>query len=144
MKDRVYLDANIFIFASIGEQNIRSATRKIIEQIVSGKIFAITSCLTIDEVVWVVQKERPIEIAIEIGERIFLIPNLEIVEVNSEIIKEALKIMKELKLKPRDAIHAATMAQYGINTIISEDPHFEKINGVKRLDLNNAVRIFYK
>ncbi|EDN70633.1 hypothetical protein BGP_2176 [Beggiatoa sp. PS] len=37
-------------------------------------------------------------------------------------------------LKPRDAIHAATLRQNGYNHILSADKDFDRIDFVKRID----------
>ena len=43
-------------------------------------------------------------------------------------------------LDPRDAFHAAVMNDYGINLIVSEDAHFDKIGGIKRITIKEALK----
>lgn len=44
-----------------------------------------------------------------------------------EILATALRYIDENELKPRDAIHAATMEVIGLNEILSEDGHFDRV-----------------
>ena len=47
----------------------------------------------------------------------------------------ALEFLKTYKdITSRDAIHAATMINNSIREIISTDPHFDLISGIKRID----------
>lgn len=64
----------------------------------------------------------------EITHELLEIPNLVLVEVTIENSLNALNIMKEHGLFPRDAIHASAAISSGVGTIITTDPDFTKIH----------------
>jgi predicted nucleic acid-binding protein len=41
---------------------------------------------------------------------------------------------QQVGLKPRDAVHAATMRNNGISRLISADAHFDRLTFVTRID----------
>ncbi|OQX53472.1 MAG: hypothetical protein B5M48_03285 [Candidatus Omnitrophica bacterium 4484_213] len=51
------------------------------------------------------------------------------------------EITKYIKagIKPRDAIHLATMLEHGIFTIVSNDADFDKVQEIERLDFVKAL-----
>jgi predicted nucleic acid-binding protein len=55
--------------------------------------------------------------------------------MDKEIIHMAQKIFEKHDVGPRDSIHAASAISNGVGEIISDDPDFDKIKGVKRLGL---------
>jgi predicted nucleic acid-binding protein len=65
-------------------------------------------------------------------------PNLKILKIDSEVIKEAQKLVETYKLKPRDAIHAACAIKNNIKEIISDDPDFGKVKEIKRIKLEDV------
>ena len=50
----------------------------------------------------------------------------------------ACDLIERHKDLPRDAVHAATMRNNGLETIISADTHFDRIPGIRRADPGNA------
>ena len=71
----VYIDSNLFITSVINLEEGNTA-RQVIEEIKLGNYKAYTSTLTIDEVLWVVQREKNSEVAYEAAKIIIEIPNL--------------------------------------------------------------------
>ena len=130
--ERLYLDANVFIFAALNDGEYGEYARKLIKDIIELKFEAFTSTLTFDEVVWRIRKEKSLVASIEAGFGILVLPNLIFIDVTKDILWSAYDTMLKHKIKPRDAIHAACALSKGIKTIISEDPDFDKIPGLKR------------
>lgn len=132
----IYIDANVFVLANFEETGKGQTARKIIEEIGEGKRqAAITSALTMDEVMWaMIKNKKTTELRAAI-EDVYTMPNLAIKEVNANIPLVALGIMEEHGLKPRDAFHAAIMTSFGINEIVSDDSDFDKISWIKRIKL---------
>ncbi|MBI4919654.1 type II toxin-antitoxin system VapC family toxin, partial [archaeon] len=54
----IYLDANFFVFALLDNTGKGVNARNIQKQIFSGKEQAVTSVLTLDEVMWVLLKNK--------------------------------------------------------------------------------------
>jgi predicted nucleic acid-binding protein len=57
--------------------------------------------------------------------------NLRIVEIDREIFDIALGYSKNYYLLSNDAIHVATMKNYGITNIATNDPDFERVSWIK-------------
>ncbi len=56
-------------------------------------------------------------------------------EVVMEVREKEVVIMEKYKIKPRDAIHAATALENNIVDIVSYDKDFEEIEGLNELSL---------
>ncbi|MDO8508955.1 MAG: type II toxin-antitoxin system VapC family toxin [Nanoarchaeota archaeon] len=132
--DEVYLDANLFIYASIDTEEIGKNARAIIEKVKKGHYKAYTTSLTFDEFIYQINKYNNRETAVEAAELFLKLENLEIISTNMQTIIKMIEVYKETNLKPRDAFHLASMKQKDIKTIISSDPDFDKIKGIKRID----------
>ncbi|OYT53864.1 MAG: VapC toxin family PIN domain ribonuclease [Candidatus Altiarchaeales archaeon ex4484_2] len=127
-----YLDANVFIYAALYTGKKAEHAREILRTMVEGDV-AITSTLTIDEVVWAVWKESNREKAIKEGVRILELPNLKVLSVEVEDAYSALNLMnKYQKLRSRDAIHLAVSLRAGVFKIISDDSDFDDVDDIER------------
>lgn len=132
-----YLDTNVFIYPILGKDSIADYYKKLIYEVVSGKIKACTSVLTWDEIVHVLEKKKGREIALMQAEKFLKLPNLCFIETSFRIIIKAHQIMKTYNINPRDAIHAATALSCNSQEIISEDNVFDKIKEIKRINSKN-------
>ncbi|PSG98884.1 MAG: hypothetical protein BRC29_02025 [Nanohaloarchaea archaeon SW_7_43_1] len=117
---KYYLDSNIFIY-SVTEEDPGRRARDLIRKIEEGKINGATSVLTLDEIIWIVQKEINRETAIKTGRKLLMMENLEILSTDAETGTKSLQIMEENKTDPRDSMHIATARNHGIYTMITED-----------------------
>jgi len=58
----------------------------------------------------------------------------EVYPVTLKAPDRALVLLKEFpSINARDAVHAATMLNNGVEKILSTDPHFDRIKGIKRI-----------
>lgn len=128
-----YLDANVFIFAALDNGRKGKRAREILREVMNGMV-AITSSITIDEVVWIIWGETGSrEKAIEQGLRMLEFPNLKVISVGPEDTYHALNLMKKYqRLKPRDAIHLAVSLRAGVFRIISDDADFDDVDEIER------------
>lgn len=94
--------------------------------------------MTWDELVWVVTKTLGRNIAEAEGRRFLEFPNLKILSIDEGTIKEAQEIMEKYVLKPRDSIHLGCAIRNRLREVISDDPHFDVVNEVKRVSLEEA------
>lgn len=134
---KVYLDANIFIYPAIyGIDSKERACREILDKMVSGKIGAITSSLTIDEIIWKLIRRVGRAETLKLAKSLFELPNLTVVDVTAQDVYNALELMEKYKnLKPRDAIHAAVAINAGVSKIYSDDSDFDEIKELNRVKL---------
>ena len=153
--ERVYLDTNAFYFFFFREKNYTEGIKKIFEKMQNGKVIGVTSCLTLDELAYVVlmrliekkYKKHPSEvirgnraiISDFIGDMeemfgvIFSFDNLQIVEANKEIVGVIPIVMEETLLLPRDCVHLRTMLDHGCKKILSTDNDFDRIKEIERM-----------
>lgn len=130
----MYVDSNIFILSVINHTILGDKAREVLKKINDNQIKAFSSCLTLDEVFYVLKKNLDKEDFSEFLETIFSL-NIKWLEANINIIKESVELIKIYNLEPRDAIHVATMKLNNINSIISQDDDFDKIKEIKRIKL---------
>ena len=130
-----YLDANFFIFAILDTTEKGEKARRILREIVSGKRQAMTSVLALDEVLWVLQRNKKKDIQRKVIEDIYAIPHLEVKAVSALIPLRALEYIEKYNLKPRDAFHSACMEEFQINIIVSDDADFDKMKNITRFKL---------
>ncbi len=127
-----YLDSNLIIYAILDETGVGEWARGMLEKVQNEEMPACTSFLTFDEVFYKVNKVRGIEVAVKNLEAFLTMPNMRFFDVDDAVVWKALELIKEYKILPRDAIHAATALIAGAETIYSEDRDFDRIKGLKR------------
>lgn len=132
----IYLDANIFVLSVENIDMLGEKARALLKNVQEGKERAATSVLTFDEVVWKVFKLKGFDEALIAARNLLEMPNLILLDVNTNIISKSLDLMRIYKLYPRDSIHAASALNNNIFTIVSEDKDFNAIKELKRKNIN--------
>lgn len=135
--ENLYLDANVFIYSVLDDSFVGENARKILEKIGNGVYRGFTSVLTIDEVLWKIQKNLGKEKSAEIATDLLSLANLEFISIDSFVIRKAIEIYLDEKLAPRDSIHLACMQIKKLKIIASSDEDFDNIKGIKRIDFSN-------
>ncbi len=137
LADRVYLDANVFIYAALDAGSKGEKAREILGGIVKGNEVGFICSLAVDEVVWKIWKEtKDRKQSIAQGLRILALPNIRCAPVTKEDMAMALGLMEENdSLKPRDAIHFSVCIRNNLRTIVSDDADFDELKGLKRIGL---------
>lgn len=130
----LYLDANVFIYATINTQELGEKARALLQKIQRGEEKAETSVLTFDEVFWAVKK-HDLDLAFEACHALLNFPNIEIIPADKQLASSALQLIKDCHLPPRDALHAATALAEGADCIVSTDAHFDRVDQLKRITL---------
>jgi len=136
-----YIDANVFIYPLIYDENEVAEARlskSILSRVVKGEIKAGTSCLTWDEVVYVVSKVSGWDDAKKAGSKLLLFPNLRIFGVDKKTIDRAQVLIERYDLKPRDAIHAASAIQNATKSIVTNDDDFDVVGELNRIRLDEV------
>ena len=128
----IYLDANFFIFAILDQTEKGDKARLILKEIVNGKK-AVTSVLTLDEVMWVFVKNKEKLRLSGLIHDIYKIPNLTICSVLTNIPLVSLSYLDFLN--PRDAFHVACMNELGVTEIVTDDSDFDKVKTIKRIKI---------
>jgi predicted nucleic acid-binding protein len=130
----LYLDANVFVYAVVNTGELGEKAGALLLKIQQGQEKAVTSALTADEVFWSIKKHDRAA-AFEACQALLNFPNIEIMPATKELALSALQIIKEYRLDPRDALHAATAIAEKVDCIISTDAHFDRVKELKRRPL---------
>ncbi|MBS7649388.1 MAG: type II toxin-antitoxin system VapC family toxin [Candidatus Bathyarchaeia archaeon] len=133
----LYIDSNIFLYPivyEVGAVEEAKRSRDLLLRIALGDVEACTSIITWEEVVWVVRRVFGLEPSIEQGKRFLTFPNLKFLAVKKSVILRAQELLEKYRVKPRDAIHAATAIENKITNIASYDKDFDIIREIKRIE----------
>ena len=136
-KDLLYIDSNVFLYPVLYDSEAIVEARKSKEfllKIAQGGVEACTATVTWDEVVWVIRKIFAFDPSMEVGKKLLSFPNLRLLGVKNGTIYTAQELMEKYKIKPRDAIHAATALENKVTEIVSYDKDFDEINGINRTE----------
>jgi len=136
-----FLDANIFIYAyykpkktlTEKEAAMKEQAQKIISNISEGKEQIVTSVVHISEIVNIIKNGMPTDMLTQIILGLFMLENVNIIDVTKEAYFSAVEMGNDYKLEPNDALAVDLMRQNGINEIYSFDDHFDKVDGITRL-----------
>src|SRR5579875_438090 len=120
----MYLNSNFFLFSMFDQTNKGENARRIARKIIEGEK-AITSASALNEVMWIILKNKRREALRSTVESIYAMQNLSIKEVSESTPLDALALMEQFDLKPRDAFYTAVMKSNGIFEIVSDDPDSE-------------------
>ena len=151
----VYIDANIFIYDATGHPNYGEKCKEFLRRVERKELKGITSTLTINEVlhrltiIELAEKEdvKPREVirliketpsvltkasnSFTFIEKMRELTNLDFATYTREIAFLAETVAKKYFLLSNDATHVATMKTRGIRDIATNDPDFERAEGIK-------------
>jgi uncharacterized protein len=135
----VFLDANVFLYATGAEHPLREPAQQIVWRVAAGDLVATTSTEVVQEVLHIFQRRGRGEEGIQLGRRAArMFPDM--LSVTRADILRACDLLEQYpQIRVRDAIHAATLLNNGLGTILSADAHFDDIAGVHRLPLGSSV-----
>ena len=133
----MYIDANILVYAALDTTERGKNSWALLKRLRSRTLSLAISPLVVDEVLWSIQKVSGKESAKRFGELLLSMP-FTWLDLSVSTVKLALGFYKR-GLGPRDSFHAAAMADYGIEEMLSEDTHFDKIKEIQRIGIRQAL-----
>jgi predicted nucleic acid-binding protein len=125
--DRVYLDANIWIYALEGVSDYSQSLAALFEAVDAELLKLITSELSLAEILVRPIKEGNVLEQETYTEAIASTDGLTAVPIDRSILMQAAKIRARTKLKLPDAIHAATATSNGCTTFLTNDKQFRTV-----------------
>lgn len=108
--------------------------REFLLKIAKGKIEAYTASITWDEIAWTTRKLFGAESSFDESRKFLNFPNMRILAVKKITVTLAQDLAEKYRLKPRDAIHAATAMEKGITSIVSYDRDFDQVKELTRTE----------
>ncbi len=127
---RAFIDSNIFIYAAQSHPVFGKKCRQIIEGIENEKIAAFTSSLNISEIGEVISRYVGKAEAVRAVELISALP-MSIEPVSKENTIDAISIFSKYNINYADAIMVSVMQEKFIDTIITNDKHFDKVKKIE-------------
>jgi predicted nucleic acid-binding protein len=129
-----FIDANLIMYSLGGPHPLQLPSKDILEKIKNGTFRVVSNTEVLQEILYryfFIRKQALGELAytamIDLCETIL--------PVTLQETDRALELLKQYpQITSRDTIHAATMLNNGIKEILSTDPHFDLIPGIRRID----------
>lgn len=129
------IDTNVVIYAAGKAHPLQEEARRVLDRIAEGASHANVDAELLQEILHVydARKERAKGFD-TIDDLLVLFPNP--IPIGREEIETARDLMRAYSfLGARDAIHAAVVQTHDLEGIVTADKIFDRIKGVKRLDL---------
>lgn len=141
---RFLFDTSIFLYAVGADHPYRGPCRHLVELASEGRILGEASVELIQEYVHVrARRTGQKELAAQEGEDVARLCALhELTELDLHLALTLFRTVPSLQL--RDAIHAATAINRGIELILSTDRGFDDVQGLQRLDPVDAFAILLR
>ncbi|OGP93893.1 MAG: hypothetical protein A2157_11635 [Deltaproteobacteria bacterium RBG_16_47_11] len=129
-----FIDANLIMYSLGGPHPLREPCKRVLERIKARELHVTTNTEVLQEVLYRYFSIKRHALG-EIVYRSLVQICVTVMPVRVSDTDRALEILKSYKvITSRDAIHAATMINNGIEEIISTDPHFDSIPEIRRTD----------
>ena len=133
---RVFVDSNVFIYASGSAHPLRQPARIALRAIGSGAVEGATSVEVLQELLHRCLRRPDRTTALEAFDTLHrLLGAASVLPVDDATMARARELADAWPaLQARDLVHLATMEQHRIDEILSTDRHFDGITGITRID----------
>ncbi len=138
---KVFIDSNVFFYSIIMDREYGRYCAEILRDIYNGNFLAYVSSIILLEVANALKKFRIEDIQTKI-KAIVSLP-ISLIEVETKDILDAIDLANKYDISPYDATHIIAMRKAKIETIISADKDFDRVNLIKRIDPRNYKRFKY-
>lgn len=136
---RIALDTSIFIYQLEANPKYLAHTDSIFSWLERPGSAAITSTITMTELLVLPYRERDEQRADDFYSLLSTYPNLEWIAPNLEIAELAARIRALHRLQTPDALQAATAVHSLAGGLITNDPVFERVEGFETLVLDHLL-----
>jgi len=135
MTDVVFVDSNVFMYAAGEEHNYKQPSVRVLAAIGAQTLREAISTEILQEILYRYSSIGLAGKGIELSRSMLAYP-IQVLAVTVEDIRSAIDLLAQHRqLKPRDAVHIATMRNNGLSHIVSADRHFDGIAMIKRIDI---------
>ena len=138
--NHVYIDANLFIYAVEGFKKHASLCDHIFRSIEDMKIHAVTSELTLSEVLVHPIKNGDQRAIASYEALVKSRYDLEVVPVTRDVLRKSAALRASVGLKLPDAIHVATAQVYGSQFIFTADAALKTPDTIKLVTLDELLK----
>ena len=134
------VDSGVFMYAAAREHALKRRAMVFLERAAEGSIEAVIDAEVLQEILHYYRaRKRWQEGRLVYDTARMLFP--EVLAVTGEVMDRARQLMDEQDgLMARDALHAAVVAVYGLVSITSFDPDFDRVAGLKRVEPQEVAK----
>jgi len=134
--EMAFLDANVFMYAAGSSHPYKAPCLSILSALETGLLSAVINTEILQELLYRYSHIGLTDKGIELCCRVLEYPLrvLPVAEADIRLALDLLTLYRTAGLRPRDAIHAATMQNNGISRIISADKDFDRLSRLERVD----------
>lgn len=136
----VYLDTSIFIYFVEQYPRYYELCEAIFEEIETGRNKALTSTLTMLEILVQPYKLKRDDLVLMFYSLLTTYPNISWVDLTLDVSDLAAKIRAEHGLKTPDAIQISSAISYGAEGFICNDRSFRKVTDIDCLVIDELIR----
>lgn len=126
------LDTNIIIFYVLGDSKFGKRASEIMKSIDNGEEIFIPLAMLKESMFILLSHGRSLQEALDVILS-FQRGNAEIVEDDFNTFVQGLEISKKYGINPTDGVISAMMLKHGVAEIYSNDPHFDRVPGIKHV-----------
>ena len=130
---KVFVDASLLIYLNVrvSEEEARLIEDFWLNLLLNHELY--TNIIALDETIYVSKRKYEVSVkdTIEFIDRAVL-PYIDVLPIGLNEYLRAKEYIAKYKLKPSDSIHVATIENYGLQAIATEDEDFDRV-GIKRL-----------
>lgn len=141
LSDRVFIDANIPLYASGTASPLREPCVAIMNAIGEGQLAAVIDVEVLQEIMHYARRRRQPDRGSTVARNLVSVVEI-LYPVEPPDAMRMIDLLEQLPhLDPRDAVHAAVMMRHGISRIITADRDFSGVPGLVALSPNEAADI---
>lgn len=135
---QVFLDTNVFLYAAGGPHPDREPCVGLLQRVGEGSLEATVNTEVVQELLFVLARRGRHQEGLRLARSVLsLFPGL--LPVTREDMLAACDLLeRHPRLPVRDAIHAATMLNNGLHTLVSVDSDFDQIAAIRRITPDSA------
>ena len=135
---RTFLDTNVFLNAVGRAHPEQEVCARILERVAAGSLEAVVNTETVQEILYVLTRRGRRKDGLELAWQIeVILPDM--LPVTREDMSGALDLLeRHPRLSVRDAVRAATILRNGLHTVVSVDPDFDQVPGIRRVAPGSA------
>jgi len=136
MAETVFLDVNVFMYAAGASHPYKIPCVQILSDLEIGNLAAAVNVEIFQELLYRYSHIKLADKGLQLCRQILKYPLivLSVTEVDLHLAIDLFDKYRRVGLKPRDALHAATMKNNGLSRLISADRDFDHLNFIDRVD----------
>jgi predicted nucleic acid-binding protein len=127
------LDTALFIYHFEENPRYIPLTRQLLSGIESGERKGITSTITLMEIIVKPYALKQSDVARKYEAMLVNFPNLEIVDLDRDVIRQAARLRAEFRIRPPDALQVGASLLYGAQAFITNDSLLKRLQ--EKLDV---------